>query len=260
MKNLKRFDFTKLKKYNVHKRTAYIYDGEISVQIPKEQVKKDIMAAAREEFLAKGYEKASIRAITSKARTSTTNVYNYFKDKDALFGAVLEPTLSGINSGLEDIRLQNREKQAGYSLRAQKDVMARFIDYIFDHKEDFELLLFHSSGSSLSNFKNEVIRELAVVLEDWIRYAAPDKKHSEYIYSFRCWFLRQHNRKHSFRRKDKGTGCRELRCVFKIHLRRMECGSLNCRVSLLGGSTNEYNKESTAYYIMHFGYAFFIWK
>jgi AcrR family transcriptional regulator len=148
----------------------------ISVQIPKEQVKKDIIAAARDEFLVKGYEKASIRAITSEAKTSTTNVYNYFKDKDALFRAVVEPTLFGIKKGLEDIRLQNRVKQAGYSLTAQKDVMVKFINYIFDHKEDLELLLFHSAGSSLSSFKNVVIRELAAVLEDWIKCTAPDKE------------------------------------------------------------------------------------
>ncbi len=125
--------------------------------------------------MKKGFEKASIRAITSNAKTSTSNVYNYFSDKDALFCAVLEPTLSGIKKGLEDIRQKNRNDKAGYSLTAQKDVIVAFMNYIFDHKEDFELLLFHSAGSSLSKFKNDIILELSAVLTDWVRCAAPDK-------------------------------------------------------------------------------------
>ena len=54
--------------------------------------------------------------------------------------------------------------------------MTKFINYIFDHIGDFRLLLFHSVGTSLSKFKNNVINELAAALMDWVQCTAPDKK------------------------------------------------------------------------------------
>jgi AcrR family transcriptional regulator len=152
------------------------------MQMPKEDVRNSILAAAREEFLKNGFEKASVRKITAAAKTSKSNVYNYFQDKDDLFAAVVEPTLSALKKGMEELKAGNRERKAAtYSMEAQGEVIIRIMEFVFHNAEDFKLLLFCSSGSSLSKFKDQATGALAEVLSDWIAIAAPDKGISEYF-------------------------------------------------------------------------------
>lgn len=112
---------------------------------------------------------------TSAAKTSKSNVYNYFRDKDVLFAAVLEPTLSGISSGFEKLLVKNPANRAEtYSMTAQKDVIMKIMGFVFRHDSDLKLLLFRSSGL-LADFKGSVTESLAELLTDWIPHAAPNK-------------------------------------------------------------------------------------
>jgi len=152
------------------------------MQYKKGNIRERILTAAREEFLKNGFEKASIRNITAAAKTSKSNIYNYFNDKNALFAAVVEPTLRGIKNGFDKLRAENPGHSAGnYSINAQKDVILRIMNFVFKHDQDIKLLLFCSSGSALSGFKDEVTRDLADVLFDWVAYAAPDKGISRFF-------------------------------------------------------------------------------
>jgi len=152
------------------------------MQIQKQDIRESILSAARVEFLKMGFEKASIRNITSMAQTSKSNVYNYFSNKDALFAAVVEPTTSGIKTGIEKIRAGNLNKTAGsYSLIAQKEVIVKIMGFVFGHQEDLKLLLFRASGSRLSDFKDRVTSMLADVLSDWLAHAAPQKEISAFF-------------------------------------------------------------------------------
>ena len=146
------------------------------MQFPKQDIRTNILAAAHEEFLRKGFAKASIRNIATAAKTSKSNVYNYFRDKDALFVAVVEPTLLDMKNGLRKLQSANQEKTAQtYTLTAQKEVIIRIMRFVFAHGDDLKLLLFGSSASTQSGFKDVVTQELAGVLADWLSYAAPEK-------------------------------------------------------------------------------------
>lgn len=50
----------------------------------------DILGAARERFLADGFDGTSVDAIAAQAGVSKRTVYDYFGDKRALLGAVVE--------------------------------------------------------------------------------------------------------------------------------------------------------------------------
>lgn len=66
------------------------------MQTPKEHTRKEILQAAREEFIQLGFEKASMRTIAKKAKVSTSNIYNYFENKEHLLTEILQPVLSGM--------------------------------------------------------------------------------------------------------------------------------------------------------------------
>ena len=155
------------------------------MQFAKEEIRENILKAAREEFLEKGFRDASIRSITAKAKTSKSNLYNYFNDKDALFRAVLKPTLSAIEKGFAAVRERNRTRpETAYSFAAQKEYIIVVMEYVYAHQEDVKLLLFCAGGSSLEGYRDTVLDGFTDVLDDWLRQAAPGKDISRFF--IRC--------------------------------------------------------------------------
>ncbi len=160
------------------------------MQIPKSEIRNDILSSAKAEFLKNGFERASVRTITKNAKTSKSNLYNYFEDKDALFHAVVEPTVSGLEDGLKKIAERNAQLPGPYSVDAQKKVMLEFVNFVHKNAEEFKLLFFHSAGSSLSHFKSGIIEKLAQILKEWARIASPGKEISDLLtYSVASFYI-----------------------------------------------------------------------
>lgn len=140
------------------------------MQYEKEEIRQRILTAARAEFLVSGFESASIRAIASKAQTAKSNLYNYFSDKDALFYAVLEPTVREIRMGLEMAKQFNIPKEAeGYTFSSQQMVIGAVSQYTASHLEEVKLLLFKAQGSTLEGFKHEILDNFTDNMHAWTR-------------------------------------------------------------------------------------------
>jgi AcrR family transcriptional regulator len=56
--------------------------------------KKQILAAAKKVFAAKGYHNTNIEMICNKAGTARGTIYRYFKNKEGIFAAILEDSLA----------------------------------------------------------------------------------------------------------------------------------------------------------------------
>jgi AcrR family transcriptional regulator len=72
-------------------------------QIPREERTGDLLAAATELFLAKGYTGATMAEISAAAGVARGNIYWYFDSKDDVFAAVMDRMLS------REIRILNEE-------------------------------------------------------------------------------------------------------------------------------------------------------
>jgi AcrR family transcriptional regulator len=66
------------------------------MQIKKREIKARLMQSAKDEFLKKGFEKASIREIVKNAGTTIGNFYNYFEGKEDIFSAIVKKTYNQI--------------------------------------------------------------------------------------------------------------------------------------------------------------------
>jgi TetR/AcrR family transcriptional repressor of mexJK operon len=64
--------------------------GEKALREGSAQKRADILSAARERFLADGFDGTSVDAISAQAGVSKRTVYDYFGDKRTLLGAVVE--------------------------------------------------------------------------------------------------------------------------------------------------------------------------
>jgi TetR/AcrR family transcriptional regulator len=82
-----------------------------------EESRAAILKAAVREFAEEGVAGARTEAIARSARVNKALLYYYFKDKEALYRAVLEQVFGGLRSAIHDALAQElspREKLASY--------------------------------------------------------------------------------------------------------------------------------------------------
>ena len=130
------------------------------------QTKEKLLLAAKEEFLEKGYMKASLRSICKKAGVTTGAMYFFFEDKEDLFGALVEKPLREIYGIMEthyeeeaamctDLDASKPESahhilcmmHSGGDSRAMIDA----IEHLYRFREVFMLLLTKAQGSKYEN-------------------------------------------------------------------------------------------------------------
>ena len=121
-----------------------------------------IVDAAKREFLDKGYVDASLRTIAAEADTSTNSIYVRFGDKEGLFSAIVEPVLNEMTERFlriqERFHLMTPEEQAERMPKYADGGTSELIDYMYEHLEEFRLLLDASYGTRFHNFVDELGR------------------------------------------------------------------------------------------------------
>ena len=127
-----------------------------------EGVSERVLACARQEFLEKGYTEASLRTIAAAAGTSTNSIYVRFQDKEGLFCAIVEPVVNGMMELFIKIQEQfhqmDGQTQQQEMLQYSENGMETLVDYMYDHLDEFRLLLDASYGTRFHNFVDEMVR------------------------------------------------------------------------------------------------------
>ena len=126
-----------------------------------EGVYESVLACAKKEFLEKGYKDASLRVIAQAAGTSTGSIYTRFKDKAGLFDAIVGPAADQ----LKDMFVEIQENFHSLDDSTQEAEMGEYtslhqmemLEYIYDHFDEFRLLLDCSDGTRFSGFVDELV-------------------------------------------------------------------------------------------------------
>jgi len=126
-----------------------------------EGVAERIIEAAKHEFLEKGYMDSSLRTIAAAADTSTNSIYVRFGDKEGLFSAIVEPVLNEMAERF--IRIQEvfhnleRSEQAARMAEYSDGGTNELMDYMYEHLDEFQLLLDASYGTRFHNFVDQLV-------------------------------------------------------------------------------------------------------
>lgn len=122
---------------------------------------KNIIAAAKAEFLEKGFLSASLRNIVKNADVTTGAFYGYYSSKEALFTAIVEPhaaTVMGrFMKAQEDFANLPGEVQPEQMGNASSDCIAWMIDYIYEHFDIFKLIICRSEGTPYADFVHTMV-------------------------------------------------------------------------------------------------------
>ncbi len=126
-----------------------------------EQLAADILKEARKQFLQNGFDGVTVRSIASRVHVTTGSIYKYYKDKEALFDAlVAEPA--------EYLLANYREAQKNFALlpfESQMQMLQRdysksgnqvILEYMYDHFEAFKLIACCAKDTKYEDFVDQV--------------------------------------------------------------------------------------------------------
>nr|WP_321357629.1 TetR/AcrR family transcriptional regulator [uncultured Draconibacterium sp.] len=166
------------------------------MQIQKEDTRRIILQVARDEFIKKGFKGASMRNIAQNAGVGLSNIYNYFRNKDEIFREVLSGLLNALDRVMEE---HNSSKYISIDIFRSEEYMRNqidlFVELINNYKEDFKLLLFKSSGSSLENYREECTELHTRIGKEYIalmkeKYPTINANISEFfIHTMSSWWI-----------------------------------------------------------------------
>ena len=131
-------------------------------QNENKETRQHLLDCAKKEFLEKGYMKASLRNICKEAGVTTGALYFFFKDKEDLFGALVEEPLKKLYAAMEEhyaTEMRNGEQVAQLALEDDRDLETsrQIIRQMYANRDAFLLLLTKSQGSRFENCLDEVV-------------------------------------------------------------------------------------------------------
>lgn len=146
-----------------------------------------ILLAAREEFIGNGFKEASMRRIARRAGVGLSNIYNYFRNKDDIYRAIVGPVRDEL---FAFIARQHTEESVDFNRISpfghNEEVIDRYIDLICTYKEELRLLLYRSDGSSMEGFRDAFADYLTRVSSDYMKL---EKKHYPHTRDISPFFL-----------------------------------------------------------------------
>ena len=140
------------------------------MQIKKDNILEDVLVAACEEFLEKGYKDTNMRTIAKKSSVGLSNIYNYFKNKNEIFLEVLNPVIRALEQLLVE---HNRESNLSMHVFTSQDYLQEhtnmYVNLIQKFKIELKILFFKAHGSSLENFVEEFTDKHTTVGLEYLR-------------------------------------------------------------------------------------------
>ena len=105
------------------------------LQSDKENLRQEIMDAAREMFVAEGYGQVSMRKIADKIGYSATTIYLYFKDKNDLLHQICEQTFARLAQNIKAINLLSDNP-----LEKLRSGLREYIYFGLKHPSQYEIV------------------------------------------------------------------------------------------------------------------------
>lgn len=143
-------------------------------QFLKDDIRERILAAALDEFHAKGYKQATMRGIAAAARIPAGLIYSYYKSKEDLFDAVLQPVLYDWEQVLSADG-DAGEARADVKIHGLSPAETECLLSLFDHRKEFIVLMDGSGGTRYKDEKDRFVRDIEAHLLKHRRDEAADE-------------------------------------------------------------------------------------
>lgn len=165
------------------------------MRILKDDKYNSILHYARCEFFRCGFKDASMRTISKESKVGLSNIYNYFRNKDEIFIAVVNPAKEEL---FRFITQQHTEENIDFkrisAFGHQEEAIECYINLVCSHKEEFRLLLFHSQGSSMADFRDALTGHITQVSHNYLKlekkyYPGANNVSHFFIHAMASWMV-----------------------------------------------------------------------
>ena len=120
-----------------------------------------ILCHAKNEFLEKGFNEASLRTIAQNAGVSTSTIYTRYSDKEGLFRYLVRPAAEGMRSYI-DHALNGFESMPEEEQKEQPEAYADqgfpgLVDFIYSHFDAFKLIVTCAPNTFYHDFLESLV-------------------------------------------------------------------------------------------------------
>lgn len=126
----------------------------------KTQSHERIQQAAKEEFLQKGFQYASMREISKKAGLTPSALYRHYPSKEAMFNSLLDPFIHDfINESRqhEEKAYENFDQTGSGDAMVTDNAVKIFKNLIIEHRDELRLIVCCSGGTKYENFIHDLV-------------------------------------------------------------------------------------------------------
>ncbi len=131
---------------------------------PDHTIDPRILESAKKEFLALGFEKASLKHICEQAQVTTGALYKRYSGKEDLFCAVVADTVRDLQTVFEQKASVNLTTLPDEALIKAWDMdeayMMWWFQYLYERHDGFVLLLKCAEGTIYSNFQHDWVESM----------------------------------------------------------------------------------------------------
>lgn len=132
---------------------------------PDPALDQRILESAKKEFLAKGFEKASLKEICQGAGVTTGALYNRYQGKEDLFHGVVADTVADLEGVLREKSTTDFSNISDAALLQawdmQEDYMMWWFDFLDQRRDGFVLLLKCAEGTRYGNFQHDWVDQMS---------------------------------------------------------------------------------------------------
>ena len=116
-----------------------------------------VMAAARDEFMEFGFEKASMRRVGERCGLTAAGLYRHCRDKEDLFDQLVAPAIERLRSWMDThLTKYLTTVRAEGNLKWQDSWIDMMREVVYPHVEDYRLLLTCASGTKYESFLHDL--------------------------------------------------------------------------------------------------------
>ena len=112
-----------------------------------DEIRTALLQSGKQQFLAYGFDRASLRVICRNANVTTGAFYSHFDKKEDLFCAIVEPTVSAFRE-LFDTAAGRESADLGSA-----EMELRSIAFARTHRDEYRLLLDCADGTKYAGFR-----------------------------------------------------------------------------------------------------------
>ena len=131
------------------------------MQTQKDIVREQILSSACKLFLRRGFSGVSMRDISKDSGVGLSNIYNYFKNKNDIFGAIVQPALNKLITVGNKHHSEEVENIMVLTNRGHyESVVNDYLAHISKYRTAYKLLFTCSQGSDYGDFRTKYCDEM----------------------------------------------------------------------------------------------------